>query len=108
MTHNLVENLRTAIEASAYTVTQYVKWTGKSSMYRWLSLESKPSPKSEKFIEELIMKINQDPKRIPFHPSWGYATQEQIERLKQPIHEAERARIMEQIKKQTQLRGKVK
>lgn len=38
---------------------------------------------------------------------WGYATSEQIERLKESISPYERDKIMEQIKKQTKLKGKI-
>lgn len=47
-------------------------------------------------------------KKIEFSPVWGYATPEQIEKLKGYLTEIERERIMKQIEKQTKLKGKVR
>ncbi len=74
--------------------------------YKWLNGEVIPNDKSKKKMEEILMRASEN-KRIPYSPIWGYATPEQIEKLKGQITEQARERIMEQIKKQTRLGGKV-
>lgn len=73
---------------------------------RWLRGIVRPSKKSIERMEAVIVSINSK-KRIPWHPSFGYATPEQIERLKKSIHPLERDAIMKQIDKQTKLGGKI-
>ncbi len=68
----------------------------------WLFKGVIPNKKSREKVEGIMMHIKQT-KRIPYHPSFGYATPAQIERLKQNIQPDERARIMKQVK----LQGKI-
>jgi hypothetical protein len=51
--------------------------------------------------------IAKAPKRIPYHPSYGCATDEQIAALKTLGMGPERDYILKQIEKQTKLRGKI-
>ena len=47
-------------------------------------------------------------KTIPFHPSYGYATPEQIEKLKQLKLGADYQSLLKKIEKQTKAKGKIK
>lgn len=77
-----------------------------SSLKNWLEDKATPRAKSRKAMEEVLMKLEKRP-RIPFHPSYGYATAEQIARLKESIPEYDRKKILEQVEKQTRLQGKI-
>lgn len=77
-----------------------------SNLRRWLWYSVTPSKKYEQQIEEVFMRL-ESRKRIPYHPSWGYATKEQIDRLKESISPMEREAILKQIEKQTRNRGKI-
>jgi len=71
----------------------------------WLNGKVRPNAKNKLKLDGVFKMLKEKP-RIPYHPSWGYATPEQIEK-KQQITPIERERIMKQIEKQTRLRGKV-
>lgn len=77
-----------------------------ASVKGWLTGEVIPREKNIKKMEPIMEQLSKT-KRIPCHPSYGYATPEQIERLKKPIAQWERDNIMEQIEKQTRLQGKI-
>lgn len=77
-----------------------------NSLHKWLAGERKPRATSVKKMEEILNDL-QKTKRIPYHPSFGYATSEQIARLKESISEMEREKIMTQITKQSRTQGKV-
>lgn len=77
-----------------------------SQVRKWLDGDVIPAKKSRAKMEETLVMLKRT-QRIPYSPIWGYATPEQIERLKAVIAPQERERIMAQIKKQTLLRGKV-
>lgn len=77
-----------------------------SQVKRWLDGDVIPLKKSIARMEKALMKLRHT-KCIPFHPSFGYATPEQIARLKESIPQYEREAILKQIEKQTRLRGKI-
>lgn len=45
---------------------------------------------------------------IPFHPSYGYATAEQIDKLKELKVGPDYHRLLKEIEKQTKAKGKIK
>lgn len=65
-----------------------------------------PRGKNTETLEKIMFELSKK-KRIERHPSFGYATPEQIEKLRSYVTELERESIMKQIEKQTKLRGKV-
>lgn len=75
-------------------------------MRRWILGTVNPRAKTKQRIEEVMVKLK-NTKRIPWHPSFGYATPEQIERLTHSIPQYEREMILKQIEKQTKLGGKI-
>lgn len=77
-----------------------------TNLCNWFYRGVSPSKKSRVKMESIIMQLKKT-KRIPFHPSYGYATPEQMEKLRSPLQEWERNKIMEQVAKQTKLRGKI-
>lgn len=77
-----------------------------SNLVNWFHHRKVPSKKSEAKMESIIMKLRET-RRIPFHPSFGCATTEQIAKLEGAISEYERKKILEQVGKQTKLCGKI-
>lgn len=55
-----------------------------------------------------VMKIASQIPRLQFHPSYGYATPEQIERLKSIGSGPEMEYLLKQIEEQTRNKGKFK
>lgn len=72
----------------------------------WFFKGVMPNKKSKQIMEQSLSQIKNEP-RIPYSPVWGYATPEQVARLKASIPPYERRMIMEQIEKQTRLKGKI-
>lgn len=100
-------DFKTAIDESAYTVAGAsrafeIPYANLNNWYK-----GKPTRKCNKPILEKLMFELSKKKRIERHPSYGYATPEQIEKLKGYVTEIERESIMKQIEKQTKLRGKI-
>lgn len=97
-----------AVNESCFTVRGVAEHyeVPKSTVYNWTkgaTPNEKNKEKAESIMEDLYKK-----KRIQRHPSYGYATEEQIERLKQLGPCAERDLLMKQIDKQTKTHGKIK
>lgn len=66
-----------------------------------------PHKKSIEKMEIIMTDLKKRGGRIPYHPSYGYATTEQIEKLKKSITPTERSIIMKQIERQTKTGGKL-
>lgn len=66
---------QTAIDESAYTVTGFVKESKipYSTLRSWLRGESTPRQKNLEKMESAMKKVYGE-KKIPWHPSYGYAT----------------------------------
>lgn len=67
---------------------------------------AKPQKKYQSIMEKIMNEL-QDKKKPVKHPSYGWATEDQINRLKEIGVGDERDRILAQIAKQTKARGKV-
>lgn len=74
-----------------------------STIRQWKS-GTNPRDDNLKKLEKLMSKTKDE--KIPFHPSYGYAMPEQIERLGEIGICVERDRIMAQIAKQSKSKGK--
>lgn len=103
------QNWQAAIDDSAYTVGGFVKVSGipYSTMRGWLLGETTPRQKNLEKMEEAMKKVYGD-KKIPWHPSYGYATSPQIEKLNNLGLGPDRDYLMAQIAKQNASGGKTK
>ena len=97
------------IEESAYTLGYYAECIDASprSLVNWLSGKSKPSKKNAVKLEKITMFIKDD-KKIPYHPAYGYATPEQIEKLNSMGMGPDRDHLLKQIAFQQANKGKIK
>lgn len=100
-------DFKNVVDGSAYTVAGVsrifdIPYANLNNWYKGKPIRKRNIPILEKLMFELGKK-----KRIERHPSYGYATPEQIEKLKGYVTEMERESIMKQIEKQTKLRGKI-
>lgn len=100
---------RKIVDESAYTPSAIIsKYNfNESSFYSWLRYDTTPRPENRNKMVN-AMKAAMKEKRLPYHPSYGYATPEQIERLQKIGLGEEYNRIMAQIRKQNEAKGKVK
>lgn len=94
-------------ENSAYTIESLSKLAkvdgGSIRKYLWTSR----TPRKSNMIKmEIAMYKAQKKPRLLRHPSYGYATEEQIKRLHEIGMCPERDMIMKEIEKQTANRGK--
>lgn len=97
---------KTILENSAYRLCDIEREFGISSsqMCGYIYRDVKPT-KNKKIIEEIMEKIANSPRLIK-HPSYGYATQEEIEKLKTVGIGPDRDFILKQIEKRTKNKGK--
>ena len=77
----------------------------RQSFVKWLSCDRMPREKNRVRVIAAMHKIR-DEKKIPWHPSFGYATTEQIEKLNRIGLCPERDYILKQIEKQNKTQGK--
>ena len=98
-----------AIDESAYTVTGFIKESKipYSTLRSWLRGESTPRQKNLEKMENAMKKVY-DEKKIPWHPSYGYATPPQVEKLQSLGLGPERDYLLAQIQKQNESGGKTK
>lgn len=71
----------------------------------WIRSVRVPRAKNFERMVEIMGKLIED-KKLEYHPSYGYATEQQIEKLKTLGHCPERDAILKAIEKQTKNRGK--
>lgn len=100
--------MRKEIEQSDLTITGVSEEFGvpKSTLYAWV--DKGVTPRGDNLEKkEKIMDYTKKNKRIEKHPSFGYATPEEIEKLK-TAGKHERDKIMSNIKARTAKGGKRK
>ncbi|MBE0468116.1 MAG: hypothetical protein IBX55_01235 [Methyloprofundus sp.] len=102
------EEWRKAIESSAYSVRAISQKfsISSSTIARWMSSEDVKVRDPEK-AKEILSEIKAGPKRMPYHPSYGYATPDQVDALATLNIGPNRNEVMRTIKKQYQKQGKV-
>lgn len=102
------ETWKSTIEESPYSIEAFCKAfeLNYHTVLKWLNGKSKPREKNLTKMEEAMKTIN-GKKRLDKHPSWGYATPEQVERIKNLGLCPERDQILKQIEKQNETYGKV-
>lgn len=78
-----------------------------SSLRAYLYKGRRPRKENAELMEEIMSYLEKN-KRIPRHPSYGYATSEQIEELKSlSVGHPRREYLLRQIEKQTRTEGKI-
>lgn len=99
-------NIREILNESAYTVKSIatILECSESSVYRWASGRGYPSRKLTEKIKEEIMGKG---RRIQKHPSYGYATEEQIKQIMSMGMSPERDVLMRKISIQQKRKGKI-
>lgn len=103
------DHWRAIVDACAFTVTHIINTYNleSSSFFRYLRGDTKPKKHWERMVE--IMKtLGGGQQRLQRHPSYGYATPEQIQKLQSLGLCPERDHILRQIEKQNANQGKVK
>lgn len=95
------------LQKSSYTIKTFAEEAGLTTYRLMLYAKGirKPRKKTQERIDE-IMKQSTGHNQIIFHPSYGYATQQQIEKLRELKSGADFDYIMKQIEAQTKNRGK--
>lgn len=73
----------------------------------WSALKRSPRPENKEKFEEVLMGLQSKPK-MQRHPSYGWATPEQIKDLERLGLGPTRDKILKDIEKQNKMRGKVK
>lgn len=100
---------RAIVDRCAYTVTAIINEYDleSSSFFRYLKLDTTPKKHWERMVQ-IMKKLGGGQQRLQRHPSYGYATPEQIEQLQKLGLGPTRDHILRQIEKQNQNQGKVK
>lgn len=101
------EKWQEIVNESAYTITAITKEfdINPSSLTNWVYCKVEPRQKSREKMEEILKNIAGQ-KRIPRHPSYGYATEEQIKKLERIGLGPDRDFLLKQIQKQNETCGK--
>lgn len=101
------------LDASIYTIqgASNVLEVGKHTISSWIREEKPATPNDEN--KEKVLKFmsklrRPESKRMKKHPSYGYATEAEIKRLKEIGICPEYKDIMEKIEKRTKAEGKTK
>jgi hypothetical protein len=99
---------QTIADESRYTLQAISKQTGVAwgSLKKYLCCETVPREKNRQRVNMAMNRLKEE-KKIPFHPSYGYATPEQVKKLEAMGFSPERDLLMKQIQKQNALKGKV-
>lgn len=97
------------VDDSKYTLSAVSEYTGIADglLRKYLTLEVTPRKKNKQKVLGIMPTLSKE-KRIPFHPSYGYATPEQIKKLESMGQSPTRDLLLKQIAKQTETKGKVK
>lgn len=98
-----------ALDESPYTLTAFIDEFGfnYSSSRAWLDCRHTPREKNINRMEIALSKIQLE-KKIPFHKSFGYATEEQVQKLNSLGLGPDRDLLLKQIARQTETKGKTK
>lgn len=101
---------RKIVDGSAYTPTAIMAQynINESNFYGWLALRSSPREAAKERMIDVMKALMSGEKRIQKHPSYGYATPEQIEKLNKLGICPEREQILSQITKQNEKKGKIR
>lgn len=102
-----MKELHQSIEESYYTVKTISEHLGipQSNIYGWKSGRVEPKETSLKNVEK-IMNFANEKKRLLRHPSYGYATKEQIDELMSLPPGPHKDQLLSKIKKQNLKSGK--
>lgn len=97
------------IDASGCTLTYLsCKYNvSENTVIRWVRKERRPQKRYEEIYAKMMKEIKSTP-RMSFHPSYGYATEEQIKKLNSMMMGSEYDTLMAQIDFQQRTKGKVK
>lgn len=97
------------IENSAYTIGGFIKEfeIPYSTLRSWLRGESTPRQKNLEKMEKAMKKVY-SVQKIQRHPSYGYATPEQIEKLSSMGMGPDRDALMAKIQEQNTHQGKTR
>lgn len=105
------KTVREAIDNSCYTNNHVASLLSvhPNTLRDWMDeqKEQKPNNKNQKKMEEVLPDILKN-KRMERHPSFGYATKDQIEKLKTLPVGLERTALLEKIAKQSKMKSKTK
>ncbi len=74
------------------------------TFYSWLRCEN--TPRNKEKVVEVMTKLGQT-KKLPYHPSYGYATPEQIEELQKLGMGPDRDYLLAKIAKQNKNNSKI-
>lgn len=98
---------RRIVSESCYTFPVAALATGihYDQFMKYLNEKIQPRRKNRETMEEFMAYFNEK-KKIPFHPSYGYATPEQIEKLNSLPDGYELQHLKKQIEKQNKNKGK--
>ena len=99
-------NYKEILENSAYRLCDIEKQFGvpSSQMCGYIYRGVEPKKNKEK-VEKIMNEISNSP-RLVKHPSFGYATEDEIEKLKTMGLGPDRDLILKRIEKRTKSRGK--
>lgn len=94
---------------SICTMNELSEITGidRSSINKYLNCDRIPRGENQKKMEAAMMQLKEQP-RIKYHPSYGYATEDQISQLKTLGFGPTRDAILRQVEFQTKNKGKQK
>lgn len=89
------------------TICEKFKITTRS-FNAWIRCDRTPQPKNKIIMVKVMNHLKNGEKRMPKHPSYGYATEAQIKRLDKIGIGPERDFILKEIDLQTKQLGKMK
>lgn len=97
------------IDESPYTLTGFLDAFefNYSSLRAWLDCKHTPREKNINRMEIALSKIQLE-KKIPFHKSFGYATEEQVQKLNSLGLGPDRDHVLKEIARQNETKGKTK
>lgn len=99
----------TIYDESGYCVKTLAEMSeiDEGSFRKYLNGKRNPRQKNLKKMESIMQRAQKEP-RIKYHPAYGYATEQQIEQLKEiglgPVRDA----LLKKIEEQTRTKGKFK
>lgn len=104
------EDWETIYEHSIYRDTTICEKFGIiiRSFTAWIRCDRTPQPKNKLIMVKVMKHLKSGEKRMPKHPSYGYATEEQIKRLDKIGIGPERNTTLKAIEQQHKSLGKMK
>jgi len=100
-------SVKEAIHGSLFTF-KYISFrfsVPKSTLYGWNDTRIVPRKENQKSYNNILDLCMKNP-RIPYHPSFGYATEEQIKELESLGVGEKKNRLLRDIEKQVKSKGK--